>query len=340
MLTRCARSCPRCTRSRRAIRRKELNDSVLSLFAGNYRGADGILAGQLDGALENCGGAVPREGLTSGYWKMYTIVIQLGAILCLPVYFRKRIAQFLSTFPQGKRGDRNPLTHPLGLVMAAFVVYRDPRIFDEPSLIGKHLESLYIMGTSLLIGGIVMWIVDELNSHFRNSGIGSDGNAHSHLDMEDMSLGQAIWIGRARFFRRVPRNVAIDVHDRGGAIGRDVACVGTGVFIFSFHPDDGRGNWIRFAEVVDGKFSEPPRRFRTLMLTVGGAGHWVCRVVRRGLRDGGMVYGMGKAAGVRTVCGYNRMVVGAAVVFWHCGRVDEHIVLRRRPVGVNSKHTV
>ena len=45
--------------------------------------------------------------LSDGYWKMYTIVIQLGAILCLPIYFRERIAKFLSTFPRGERGNRN-----------------------------------------------------------------------------------------------------------------------------------------------------------------------------------------------------------------------------------------
>src|SRR2546430_5587640 len=52
----------------------------------------------------------PRSTLfpyTTLFRSMYTIVIQLGAILCLPVYFRARIAKFLSTFPQGERGDRN-----------------------------------------------------------------------------------------------------------------------------------------------------------------------------------------------------------------------------------------
>jgi undecaprenyl pyrophosphate phosphatase UppP len=32
---------------------------------------------------------------------MYSIVIQHGAILCLPIYFRARIARFLSTYPRG-----------------------------------------------------------------------------------------------------------------------------------------------------------------------------------------------------------------------------------------------
>src|SRR5580692_9575779 len=70
--------------------------------------------------------ALLHISLTSSYWKMYTIVIQLGAILCLPIYFRERIAKFISTFPQGERGDRNPLTHPLGLVAVAFVVTAIP----------------------------------------------------------------------------------------------------------------------------------------------------------------------------------------------------------------------
>ena len=39
--------------------------------------------------------------LGNGYWKMFSIVIQLGAILCLPIYFRKRIVDFISTFPHG-----------------------------------------------------------------------------------------------------------------------------------------------------------------------------------------------------------------------------------------------
>ena len=42
--------------------------------------------------------------LEDGYWKMFSIVIQLGAILTLPIYFRQRIMNFVSTFPRGSRG--------------------------------------------------------------------------------------------------------------------------------------------------------------------------------------------------------------------------------------------
>src|SRR5947207_14554715 len=92
--------------------------------------------------------------LANGYWKMYTIVIQLGAILCLPVYFRDRIAKFLSTFPTGERRDRTVLTHPLGLTTIAFVVTAIPS-YLMTKLIEQNLERLYVMSTSLLIGRIV-----------------------------------------------------------------------------------------------------------------------------------------------------------------------------------------
>src|SRR5579862_4281096 len=100
---------------------------------------------------------------------MFSIVIQLGAILCLPIYFRDRIAEFLRDFPKGKRGTRTVLTHPLSLTMLAFVVTAIPA-FLLTKVIGKHLESLTIMGSALLVGGIVMWIVDAINSKSEAAG--------------------------------------------------------------------------------------------------------------------------------------------------------------------------
>jgi undecaprenyl-diphosphatase len=129
--------------------------------------------------------------LSNGYWKMYAIVIQLGAILCLPIYFRSRIAKFVSTFPKGERGDRTAVTHPLTLVMIAFVVTAIPA-FLLTKLIGKHLENLTLMAWALIIGGIVMWIVDAVFS--KRSRIGH---------MEEMSLGQAVWIGACQVLSAV-----------------------------------------------------------------------------------------------------------------------------------------
>jgi undecaprenyl-diphosphatase len=124
--------------------------------------------------------------LGNGYWKMFSIVIQLGAILCLPIYFRKRIADFLSTFPKGRRGDRTVFTHPVSLTLIAFVCTAGPALLLT-KIIGKHLESLHIMALSLIIGGIVMWVVDAL--YARNV------LPRRTEDMDQMTLSQAIWIG-------------------------------------------------------------------------------------------------------------------------------------------------
>lgn len=126
--------------------------------------------------------------LDDPFWKMYTIVIQLGAILCLPIYFRQRIARFFSTFPHGERNDRTVLTHPITLVMIAFVFTAVPSLLLT-KVIGKHLESLTVMGVSLLVGGIIMWIVDALFGSPR------PGSRHMTERTEDVSLLQAIWIG-------------------------------------------------------------------------------------------------------------------------------------------------
>src|SRR5437773_6423 len=140
--------------------------------------------------------------LSNGYWKMYTIVIQLGAILCLPIYFRGRIAKFLSTFPQGERGDRTALTHPLGLTIIAFVVTAIPA-FLLTKIIGKHLENLHIMGVSLMIGGMIMWVVDAINARFEKLGPGAPGSRIHTWRMEETSLAQAVWIGACQILSAV-----------------------------------------------------------------------------------------------------------------------------------------
>jgi undecaprenyl-diphosphatase len=70
-------------------------------------------------------------------------------------------------------------------------------------VIGKHLESLYIMGSSLLIGGIVMWIVDAMNAKWELAGPAAIGTRLHTWKMEDMGLGQAIWIGACQILSAV-----------------------------------------------------------------------------------------------------------------------------------------
>ena len=164
-----------------------MHDYLLSLFLGVVEGLTEFLPVSSTAHLR-ISEALLHIQLDDPFWKMYSIVIQLGAILCLPIYFRSRIGRFFSTFPNGERQDRTALTHPLTLVMIAFVCTAVPSLLLT-KVIGKHLESLTVMGVSLLVGGIVMWIVDAYFGSPRSVG------RHMTERMEDVSLFQAIWIG-------------------------------------------------------------------------------------------------------------------------------------------------
>jgi undecaprenyl-diphosphatase len=175
-----------------------LNDYLLSVVLGIVEGLTEYLPVSSTAHLR-IAEALFHLSLSDGYWKMYTIVIQLGAILCLPVYFRERIAKLFSTFPQGEKGDRTILNHPLSLVLIAFVVTAIPS-FLLTKVIGKHLESVPLIGWSLLIGGVVMWIVDAAKAKSEAAGPGAPSSSIHTWKMDAMSMGQAVWIGFCQIF--------------------------------------------------------------------------------------------------------------------------------------------
>ena len=134
---------------------RHLNDYLLSILLGIVEGLTEFLPVSSTAHLR-ISEALLHVPLESGYWKMYSIVIQLGAILVLPLYFRKHIARLISTFPKGEKKDCTVLTNPLSLVMLAFVVTAIPS-FRLTKVIGKNLESLYVIGAAQLTGGSVIW---------------------------------------------------------------------------------------------------------------------------------------------------------------------------------------
>jgi len=178
-----------------------LNEYVLSVLLGIVEGLTEFLPVSSTAHLR-LSEALLHIDLASGYWKMYSIVIQLGAIACLPVYFWSRIGAFLSTYPKGERGDRTPITHPLGLTAVAFVITAIPS-YLLTKVIGKNLENLAVIGWSLLIGGVVMWIVDAMNAKSEAAGPSGTGGRIHTWKMDDMSLGQAAWIGFCQIFSGV-----------------------------------------------------------------------------------------------------------------------------------------
>ncbi len=160
-----------------------VNDYLISVLLGIVEGLTEFLPVSSTAHLRITE-ALLHINLADPYWKMYTIVIQLGAILALTLLFSGRVVEFFRTFPQGQGGDRTIWNHPITLTLVAFVVTSIPSLLLI-KVIGKHLESLRVIALSLLIGGVVMWVVDAW----------SERSEPATRDVEQMSLGQAIWIG-------------------------------------------------------------------------------------------------------------------------------------------------
>ena len=166
-----------------------MRDYLLSVLLGVIEGLTEFLPISSTAHLR-IAEALFQIDLEDNFWKMYTIVIQLGAILSLFVYFWDRLWKFVRTFPKGESGDRTLLTHPLSLTVVAFVVTALPT-WALKNQIGENLESITLMAWALLLGGIVMWIVD------------ASFNSPRTETMEKMTLPQAIWIGAVQILSAV-----------------------------------------------------------------------------------------------------------------------------------------
>jgi undecaprenyl-diphosphatase len=160
-----------------------LNEYILSVILGIVEGLTEFLPVSSTAHLR-LSEALLHISLTDPFWKMYTIVIQLGAILALLLFFSMRIISYLRTFPHGERGNKTWLTHPVSLTMIAFVCTAIPAKLLTKK-IGENLENLTVIATALLVGGIVMWIVDAWAA-----------NREPRVrHVEEMGIAEAVWIG-------------------------------------------------------------------------------------------------------------------------------------------------
>jgi undecaprenyl-diphosphatase len=167
-----------------------LHSILISIILGIIEGITEFLPVSSTAHLKIAEHLFLGDAADTRFWDMFTIVIQLGAILALPVYFYPRIKKFIGTFPQGERGDRTIFTHPLSLTFIAFVVTSVPA-FLLTKLIKKNLDNMQVIAGALVIGGAIMWAVDAL---FRTPNT-------NH--MEEMTLPQAVWIGFCQIFSAV-----------------------------------------------------------------------------------------------------------------------------------------
>ena len=130
---------------------------------------------------------------TDSFWKMFTVFIQLGAILAVIAYFWTRLSGFVASFcgvglktEEGISNKSKWTKHPLVLVLISFVVTAIP-CFLIDKFIGENLESLRMIGIALIVGGIAMVFIDRYCSK----------HVTTH-QIDDVNLRQAIVIGLAQ----------------------------------------------------------------------------------------------------------------------------------------------
>lgn len=192
-----------------------MNDYILAVLLGIIEGLTEFLPVSSTAHLRIFESMVGVD-LGDGYWKMFSIVIQLGAIATLPIYFRSVLIEFLGTFPKGANGDRTLFNHPLSLILLAFVVTAGPA-FLLKKVIGKNLENITAMGLALIIGGVIMWAVDYFYATVKQP----------TTKLDQTSTGQAIWIGACQILSAVfpgtSRSMATIAAGQIGGMTRPVA---------------------------------------------------------------------------------------------------------------------
>ncbi len=166
-----------------------MNDYLLTAILGIVEGITEFLPISSTAHLR-IAQALLGTDLTNSFWQMFAIVIQIGPILTLPIFFRERIAVWLRSFPTGTRGDRTVLTHPLTLTFVSLVFTAVPALAVE-KVISKHLEDIPLIAMTMIAGGIVMWVVDSMFGG-RESGVTESEAAR---EIERMGFLRAVWIG-------------------------------------------------------------------------------------------------------------------------------------------------
>ena len=178
-----------------------MSDYLVALIAGIVEGLTEFLPVSSTAHIVICQKLMGTD-LTSPFWKMFTVVIQLGAILAVVVYFRQRLLEFAHSFWNSLRGSstnqaptnldtevassRHWMAHPLMLVLISFIVTAIPCLLIN-KWSDKNLESPTVIAIAMIVGGFAMVLIDRAFSA-----------KASTSTMESMSLKQAIAIGSAQ----------------------------------------------------------------------------------------------------------------------------------------------
>ncbi|HEV8606572.1 MAG TPA: undecaprenyl-diphosphate phosphatase [Tepidisphaeraceae bacterium] len=148
--------------------------------------------------------------LDEPFWKMFTVFIQIGAILAVVVYFRYRIVQLLSGSVSGNTvSQRLVMMVMVGTIPVLVVGY----LFHK--WVEKYMERPVPIALALLIGGLIMIAVEWARPGTRTRQI------------EHLTWGQAMGIGCAQvlavLFPGTSRSAATIIAGLVGGMSRQAA---------------------------------------------------------------------------------------------------------------------
>lgn len=224
-----------------------MNDIVLAIILGCIEGLTEFLPVSSTAHLR-ISQALLGISLEDEFWKMFAVVIQLGAILSVVVYFRERIRQ-LFFVPRGRLKTK---------IAASFIATAIPA-FILSKLIQENLESMNVIGYSLLIGGVVMILVDMFYKREKT------------VQLDQLTFNQAVGIGviqiLAAVFPGVSRSMSTIVGGQLLGLSRVVALEFS--FLISI-PIMGAATGYDFLKFVrDGSAGMAEVQARWLTLLVG-----------------------------------------------------------------------
>lgn len=143
-----------------------MNDYWLAVLLGIVEGLTEFLPISSTGHMLLASHALGIN-LQEGYWKMFIVVIQLGAILAVVVYYQRRLRELVADFfaPKtvGAAGaiDHVPRwRHPLVLVLAAVVPAGLVGVLTK-KYIDAIMEKALPIGVALLVGGVLIELIER-----------------------------------------------------------------------------------------------------------------------------------------------------------------------------------
>lgn len=170
-------------------------DYVLAILLGIIEGVTEFLPISSTGHMLLFQHAVGLD-MEQPYWKLFTVVIQLGAILSVVVFYARRLWSFLTDFVAPQASDGKPATprwrHPLVLVLLAVIPAGLVGVVAKKK-IDALMEHALPIGIALLAGGVAIEIIERARQ-------GRD----RVNDVEHVSAWQALLIGVAQAVSVIP----------------------------------------------------------------------------------------------------------------------------------------